>query len=126
MWRVLETQLRKLLTGHEGGNAGYRQGVSYEFVAPALDPTSRNFASECQPVNHRSGVMASVRQRKRSDQNPVLLTIALKGFTLNWCVNASHIRNATGLRLAAKTSGFRIRRIARSDSGPTNLVWCPM
>ena len=39
MWRVLETQLRKLLTGHEGGNAGYRQGVSYEFVAPALDPT---------------------------------------------------------------------------------------
>ncbi len=41
MWRVLETQLRKLLTGHEGGNAGYRQGVSYEFVAPALDPTNR-------------------------------------------------------------------------------------
>src|SRR5262249_41652248 len=39
MWRVLETALRKLLTGHEGGNAGYRQGVSYEFVAPALDPT---------------------------------------------------------------------------------------
>ena len=39
MWRVLETELRKLLTGHEGGNAGYRQGVSYEFVAPALDPT---------------------------------------------------------------------------------------
>jgi len=42
MWRVLETELRKLLTGHEGGNAGYRQGVSYEFVAPALDPTRPN------------------------------------------------------------------------------------
>jgi hypothetical protein len=40
MWRVLETELRKLLTGHEGGNAGYSQGVSYEFVAPELDPTS--------------------------------------------------------------------------------------
>ena len=39
MWRVLETELRKLLTGHEGGNAGHSQGVSYEFVAPALDPT---------------------------------------------------------------------------------------
>ena len=39
MWRVLETELRTLLTGHEGGNAGYRQGVSFEFVAPALDPT---------------------------------------------------------------------------------------
>ena len=39
MWRVLETELRTLLTGHEGGNAGYRQGVSYECVAPALDPT---------------------------------------------------------------------------------------
>jgi hypothetical protein len=40
MWRVLETELRKLLTGHEGGNAGHSQGVSYEFVAPALDPTN--------------------------------------------------------------------------------------
>ena len=39
MWRVLETELRKLLTGHEGGNAGHSQGVSYESVAPALDPT---------------------------------------------------------------------------------------
>jgi hypothetical protein len=30
MWRALETGLRKLLTGHEGGNAGYRQGVPFE------------------------------------------------------------------------------------------------
>jgi hypothetical protein len=28
-WRVLETGLRKLLNGHEGGNAGYSQGTSY-------------------------------------------------------------------------------------------------
>jgi hypothetical protein len=42
MWQVLETDLRTLLTGHEGGNAGCRQGVSYGFVAPALDPTRMN------------------------------------------------------------------------------------
>jgi hypothetical protein len=41
MWRALETELRRLLIGHEGGNAGYSQAVSYEFVASALDPTSR-------------------------------------------------------------------------------------
>jgi hypothetical protein len=29
MWRVLETGLRKLLNGHEDGNVGYSQGVSY-------------------------------------------------------------------------------------------------
>jgi hypothetical protein len=29
MWRVLETGLRKLLNGHEDGNLGYSQGVSY-------------------------------------------------------------------------------------------------
>jgi hypothetical protein len=29
MWRALETGLRKFLTGHEGGNAGYSQGNSY-------------------------------------------------------------------------------------------------
>ena len=30
MRRALETGLRKLLTGHEGGNAGHRQGVPFE------------------------------------------------------------------------------------------------
>jgi len=47
MWRVLETELRKLLTGHEGGNAGYSQGVSFELVAPALDPTKRK-VEDCE------------------------------------------------------------------------------
>ncbi len=28
-WRALETELRPLLNGHEGGNAGYSQGVAY-------------------------------------------------------------------------------------------------
>jgi hypothetical protein len=41
MWRALETELRRLLIGHEGGNAGYSQAVSYEFVASALDPTNQ-------------------------------------------------------------------------------------
>jgi hypothetical protein len=29
MWRALETESRDVLTGHEGGNAGYSQGLSY-------------------------------------------------------------------------------------------------
>src|SRR5262249_38315957 len=29
MWRVLETELRRRLNGHEDGNVGYSQGVSY-------------------------------------------------------------------------------------------------
>ena len=29
MWRELETGLRRLLIGHEGGNLGYSQGVAY-------------------------------------------------------------------------------------------------
>jgi hypothetical protein len=32
MRRALETGLRKLLNGHEGGNAGHSQGISYGFT----------------------------------------------------------------------------------------------
>jgi hypothetical protein len=32
MRRALETESRKLLTGHEGGNAGNSQGSSYGFT----------------------------------------------------------------------------------------------
>ena len=39
MWRELETGPRITLTGHEGGNSGYRQGASLRVTAPALDPT---------------------------------------------------------------------------------------
>ena len=35
MWRALETVLRKLLTGHEDGNVGYGQGVSFGCRASA-------------------------------------------------------------------------------------------
>ena len=40
MWRVLETGLRKLLNGHEDGNVGYSQGVSYGLPRqrPTLPP----------------------------------------------------------------------------------------
>ena len=35
MWRVLETELRKLLTGHEGGNAGHSQELPTDLRASA-------------------------------------------------------------------------------------------
>ena len=53
MWRALETEPRRILNGHEGGNAGYSQGVAYgsprriqprsclRVTAPVLDPTRR-------------------------------------------------------------------------------------
>ena len=44
-WRALETESRNLLNGHEGGNAGYGQGSSYGFYAPALDPTRNRCAA---------------------------------------------------------------------------------
>src|SRR5207342_3483235 len=39
MWRELETGLRTLLIGHEGGNLGHSQGATYGFTAPVPDPT---------------------------------------------------------------------------------------
>jgi hypothetical protein len=56
-----------------------------------------------------------VRQRNRSDQNPVSRTIALNGFTFSWCIDAAHDQYRTGTRLVAKTTGFRMKRMARSD-----------
>ena len=40
MWRALETEPRQLLTGHEGGNPGYKPRMSLRVTAPVLDPTS--------------------------------------------------------------------------------------
>ena len=39
MWRALETELRQLLNGHEGGNLGYKPRRNLRATAPALDPT---------------------------------------------------------------------------------------
>ena len=38
-WRGLETELRMSLNGHEGGNPGYGQGLSYG--PPRQPPTLR-------------------------------------------------------------------------------------
>ena len=39
MRRELETEPRRVLPGHEGGNPGHRQGRSSGATAPVLDPT---------------------------------------------------------------------------------------
>jgi len=40
MWRVLETEPRQFLTGHEEGNLGYMPRRSLRVTAPVPDPTS--------------------------------------------------------------------------------------
>lgn len=39
MWRALETGLRPVLNGHEGGNPGYEPTMRLRATAPVLDPT---------------------------------------------------------------------------------------
>jgi len=41
MWRVLETEPRQFLTGHEEGNLGYMPRKSLRATAPVPDPTER-------------------------------------------------------------------------------------
>ena len=43
MWRALETELRTLLNGHAGGNAGHSQGVAYGSPRPrsTLPPSQK-------------------------------------------------------------------------------------
>src|SRR5215472_13492525 len=53
MWRVLETEPRQFLTGHEEGNLGYMPRRSLRANAPAPDPTA-----EQNPIR-ASGVTAS-------------------------------------------------------------------
>ena len=40
MWRVLETEPRQFLTGHEEGNLGYMPRRSLRVTAPVPDPTT--------------------------------------------------------------------------------------
>ena len=44
MWRVLETEPRQFLTGHEEGNLGYMPRRSLRVTAPVPDPTRGHFA----------------------------------------------------------------------------------
>ena len=39
MWRVLETEPRQFLTGHEEGNLGYMPRKCLRATAPVPDPT---------------------------------------------------------------------------------------
>jgi hypothetical protein len=48
--------------------------------------------STFQPVSLRSGVIASVRQTKRSVQTPVSLVRSASGLALRWPVSAAHTR----------------------------------
>jgi len=41
MWRVLETEPRQFLTGHEEGNLGYMPRRSLRVTAPVPDPTRK-------------------------------------------------------------------------------------
>jgi hypothetical protein len=58
MWRALETGLRNLLTGHEGGNAGHRQGVSFE--SPR----------QCSTLPRSLGPSAGIHTSYREDGRP--------------------------------------------------------
>jgi hypothetical protein len=56
MWRALETESRSLLTGHEGGNAGYSQGSSYGFTRQRSTLPRCNF-------KFKSSIAASLASR---------------------------------------------------------------
>jgi hypothetical protein len=68
MWRVLETGLRKLLNGHEDGNVGYSQGVSYGL--PRQRPTL--------PGIHASELLSSRRSSAVE----------------TWSISARHVRTS--------------------------------
>ena len=56
MWRVLETEPRQFLSGHEEGNLGYMPRRSLRVTAPVPDPTTER--------NHQGKVMFSSSRRK--------------------------------------------------------------
>jgi hypothetical protein len=49
MWRTLETELRRILNGHKGGNPGYKPRMILRATAPASDPTNR-FVASVSPI----------------------------------------------------------------------------
>ena len=54
MRRALETGLRKRLTGHEGGNAGHRQGVPFESPRQCSTlPATRKVLRQRNLLNYR-------------------------------------------------------------------------
>ena len=51
MWRVLETEPRQFLTGHEEGNLGYMPRRSLRVTAPVPDPTIRRIFSRFEKLD---------------------------------------------------------------------------
>jgi hypothetical protein len=72
--RELETGLRRLLHGHEGGNPGYGQGAAYGLprqfpTLPTLrEPMDQNLRREFQVVN-RDGQTAFAASPAQNAQN---------------------------------------------------------
>jgi len=59
MWRVLETEPRQFLTGHEEGNLGYMPRRSLRVTAPVPDPTSRENRLFNNSASRQTGFLAS-------------------------------------------------------------------
>ena len=57
MWRELETELRTLPNGHEGGNPGYGQPSVLRATAPVPDPTGISSLT--------AGIWSSIRRHSR-------------------------------------------------------------
>ena len=48
MWRVLETEPRQFLTGHEEGNLGYMPRKCLRATAPVPDPTRNSITKSIE------------------------------------------------------------------------------
>ena len=66
----------------------------------------RSRASACQPVQWRSGVIASVRHRKRRVQSPVARISASAGLAPSVFATAPYSSQAKGSRLRPNSSGL--------------------
>src|SRR4029077_3635388 len=84
MWRTLETGLRRILNGHEGGNPGYKPRTILRATAPASDPTTAiNFSRKGRkdpdhPKSARPAPLPQAPTGRRSDTRarPAALTYA--------------------------------------------------
>jgi len=75
MWRVLETELRRRLNGHEDGNVGYSQGVSYGL--PRQRPTLPTQIHAFFELDHRADLHR--RTHRSPDQSKTKVSIGLNG-----------------------------------------------
>ena len=71
----------------------------------------RNRIVPFQPVIRRSGVIASVMQRRRSVHTPVSLVISARGLALSCPVSAAVTSHTAGLSDPRKSAGLATQRI---------------